>query len=217
MKDYLMQKINNCQKGLFICRLPTGYGKSYAIEEAIREVLDDPYDKRRIIFLTSQKKNLPQGLFDRDDVLVLRSNIDQMTEVLVNIEVPENFRSDAYKRTLSLSWKLCTLRKKDIRDKDYIKTIEKELAKSESEFRREIRLHLKNAFPNKRERLNAIRTLNRYHWIGELYPSVFTEEKRVIIMTMKKFLGKNSVVIDRSYDFLTSDIAENAIIFIDVS
>lgn len=215
MKDYLMQKINNCQKGLFICRLPTGYGKSYAIEEAIREVLDDPYDKRRIIFLTSQKKNLPQGLFDRDDVLVLRSNIDQMTEVLVNIEVPENFRSDAYKRTLSLSWKLCTLRKKDIRDKDYIKTIEKELAKSESEFRREIRLHLKNAFPNKRERLNAIRTLNRYHWIGELYPSVFTEEKRVIIMTMKKFLGKNSVVIDRSYDFLTSDIAENAIIFID--
>ena len=215
MKKYLSEVINNNEKGLYICRLPTGYGKSYAVEEVIREMLDNTSDTRKIIYLTSLKKNLPNSFVDSDDVLILRSNLDQITKILTNLDIPENFQTEAYHKTRRLAEKLNDLKKKNKTDNEYIKSIEKELSDSEKSFRRELQKHLKRTFRKRDMRLNAIRTQSRYHWIGELYPAVYTDNKRVLIMTVKKFLSKNSVIVDRSYDFITAEFMEDAVIFID--
>lgn len=215
MKKYLSQTIGNNENGLYICRLPTGYGKSYAVDEVIKEMLSDPSDTRKIFYLTSLKKNLPKELENSPDTLVLRSNLDQITEMLPDLEIPDLFRTAAYYRTLELAERLTELREKGSQFKEQIKFVENELRESERCFRHELQDHLKKRFHSKELRLNAIKKENTYRWIGELYPAVFTDEKRVLIMTMKIFLGKNSVIIDRSYDFITSDLLKDAVVFID--
>ena len=215
MKKYLSDIIDRHEKGLYVCRLPTGYGKSFSVEKVIRDILADASDDRKIIYLTSLKKNLPKSFVDSDDVLVLRSNLDQVMNILPELEVPEVFKTPAYHKTLRTAEKLSKLRKNNTFDKEYIDSVEKELIESESLFRHELQTHLKQTFHNKTARLDAIRTQNRYCWIGELYPAVFTDTKQVLIMTMKKFLSKNSVIIDHSYDFITAEFMENAVIFID--
>ena len=215
MKTYLSQVINSNEKGLFIVRQPTGSGKSFSVEEVIKEHLKSKSDTRKIIYLTSLKKNLPKSFVESNDVLLLRSNVDQVIDKLAQLYVPEIFKTQAYYNTLRLVEKLNNLKNNKIFDKEYIKSVEKELFDSETAFRNELRIHLINTFNSKEMRLNAIRTQKDYRWIGELYPAVFTDSKRVLIMTTKKFLSKNSVIIDRSYDFLTAGFIDDAIIFID--
>ena len=215
MIKYLSDIIKAYEKGLHICRLPTGYGKSFSVEEVIKAILLDVSDNRKVIYLTSLKKNLPKTFADSDGVLVLRSNLDQVMDILPNLEVPEIFKTPAYYKTISTVEKLIKLRKMNAFDKNYITSVEKELMEGEAVFRHELQTHLKQTFPNKTARLNAIQTQKKYRWIGELYPAVFTDTKQVLIMTMKKFLSKNSVIIDRSYDFITAEFMENAVIFID--
>ena len=68
---------------------------------------------------------------------------------------------------------------------------------------------------NKEQRLEAVRNDPLYTWIGKLYPAVFTDDYRVLLMSMDKFLAKNSVLVEPSYDFLKADFISNSIIFID--
>ena len=49
----------------------------------------------------------------------------------------------------------------------------------------------------------------------KLYPAVFTRHKQIIFMSMNKFLVRNDPIVEPSYLFYTSDIINNAIIFID--
>lgn len=55
----------------------------------------------------------------------------------------------------------------------------------------------------------------KYKWIGKLYPAVFTDDYKIILMSVSKFMKRNSVLIDSSYEFLNSDLIENAVIVID--
>lgn len=54
-----------------------------------------------------------------------------------------------------------------------------------------------------------------YQWIGELYPAVYTREKRIFFMSMDKFFLGNTTIIEPTYSFFNNDITKNAIIFID--
>ena len=111
MKKYLSDIIDRHEKGLYVCRLPTGYGKSFSVEKVIRDILADASDDRKIIYLTSLKKNLPKSFVDSDDVLVLRSNLDQVMDILPELEIPEVFKTPAYHKTLRTAEKLSKLRK----------------------------------------------------------------------------------------------------------
>ena len=59
------------------------------------------------------------------------------------------------------------------------------------------------------------RTDAKYKWIGKLYPAVFTDDYKIILMSVSKFMKRNSILIDSSYEFLNSDLIENAVIVID--
>ena len=70
-------------------------------------------------------------------------------------------------------------------------------------------------FRTPKEKLKNIANNLDYHWIGELYPAVYTREKRIVFMSMDKFFLGNTTIIEPTYSFYNNDITKNAIIFID--
>ena len=59
-KQYIDSVLNDNVNGLFLCELPTGYGKTYTITNCMREYAANPNNTRKIIYLTTLNKNLPE-------------------------------------------------------------------------------------------------------------------------------------------------------------
>lgn len=93
------------EHGLYLCELPTGNGKTFDSAQAMKEYADSIGDDTKIIYLTTLNKNLPEDalraaygseeLYKRN-VLRLRSNFDEVVEKILEIEVPEEMKTDAY-------------------------------------------------------------------------------------------------------------------------
>lgn len=155
-----------------------------------------------------------EELYKRN-VLRLRSNFDEVVEKILEIEVPEEMKTDAY---LKLCKDVSLYRnavEKRYADKEYIKELAGRITEGDRQLRYEITKRLKNRFQTKTQRKNAIRTDAKYKWIGKLYPAVFTDDYKIILMSVSKFMKRNSILIDSSYEFLNSDLIENAVIVID--
>lgn len=224
LKDYLLDIMQKQEHGLYLCELPTGNGKTFDSAQAMKVFADSVKDNTKIIYLTTLNKNLPEEalmaaygseeLYKRN-VLRLRSNFDEVVEKILEIDVPEDMKTDAY-------FKLC----KDVSlyrnavdkrysDKEYIKELADRITEGDRQLRYEITKLLKRKFSNKSQRKKAIRNDSKYKWIGKLYPAVFTDDYKIILMSVSKFMKRNSILIDSSYEFLNSDLIENAIIVID--
>lgn len=78
-----------------------------------------------------------------------------------------------------------------------------------------IEKRLKEEYPTVEKRLYAIKTDEKWKWLGKLYPPVFTRDRQIIFMSVDKFLSRNATIVEPSYMFYNSDIIDNAIIFID--
>lgn len=102
-----------------------------------------------------------------------------------------------------------------ILNKEYVKELEDRITEGDRQLRYEITKRLKNGFSTKTQRKNAIRNDIKYRWIGKLYPAVFTDDYKILLMSVSKFMKRNSILIDTSYEFLNSDLIENAVIVID--
>lgn len=224
LKDYLLDVMQQQEHGLYLCELPTGNGKTFDSAQAMKEYADSICDDTKIIYLTTLNKNLPEDalraaygseeLYKRN-VLRLRSNFDEVVEKILEIEVPEEMKTDAY---LKLCKDVSLYRNavdKRYADKEYIKELADRITEGDSQLRYEIAKRLKNRFQTKTQRKKAIRTDVKYKWIGKLYPAVFTDDYKIILMSVSKFMKRNSVLIDSSYEFLNSDLIENAVIVID--
>ncbi|SCP99160.1 hypothetical protein [Anaerobium acetethylicum] len=217
------------RNGLLLADLPTGYGKTYRAARSIHEYIRDTESLQKVFFITTLIKNLPidelkkaykdagdsEG-YDRD-VLVIRSNFDCVRKSLLGLNVPEQHQTEAYWR---LREKLETLERLEKRGGEF-SVLKGEIAKEiqqklEPDFRTDIKRIIKKELPNRsNERREAIRGQKNYRWIGELYPAVFTSDYKVYLMTVDKFLVKNSTLVEPSYEFIQHSISDNAIIFID--
>lgn len=224
MKSYILNAMKQKKHGLYLFELPTGIGKTYNSAQAMKEYAEQIEDNRKIIYLTTLNKNLPEdalkaayqdnALYEKN-VLRIRANFDEVVEKINNIEVPEGMKSEVYN-------KLC----KDVAlyhnavnnkyaDKEYILDLIKRIKEGDSQLRYEIRKQLINTFSNKEDREDAIRNNKDYKWIGKLYPAVFTNDYKILLMSISKFMKKNSILTDKSYEFLSSDLIKDAIIIID--
>ena len=118
MKDYLLDVMQQHEHGLYMCELP------------MKEYADSIGDDTKIIYLTTLNKNLPEDalraaygseeLYKRN-ILRLRSNFDEVVEKILEIEVPEEMKTDAY---LKLCKDVSLYRnavEKRYADKEYIK------------------------------------------------------------------------------------------------
>ena len=232
IKDYCSNGIDN---GLLLLDMPTGFGKTYNVLKYIYEAsLQESLSERKFFFVTTLKKNLPKEDLEKhfkegghlaefkEKFLFIDSNADCVIQNLTeNLEkrIPVEIRkADEFKimrndvRFLRESQK--NIDKKGLRP--YAASIKENLiGRSEPAFRRYVQAILAREFKTVKDRVYAIRTDERWQWLGELYPAVFTSDKQIIFMSMDKFLARNATIVEPSYMFYNSKIIDNAIIFID--
>lgn len=223
MEQYLREIMSVNENGLYLCELPTGFGKTFTSVKLIAEWICSHPSDGKIIFLTTLNKNLPEeelhsalgdALYDKS-VLRIRSNFDEVVEKLPALAIPERFQTESYQRLLRRVQRYQRAVLHEAGDREYVMELEKRVREAESGFRSMITEHLRKAFPSKAKRLEAIRHQDDYRWIGTLYPAVFTDDYRVLLMSVNKFLKKNSVLTEPSYEFIKAPFIQNAIIFID--
>ncbi|MBE9057155.1 hypothetical protein [Sphaerospermopsis sp. LEGE 08334] len=230
MQEILKKYCQN-HHGLLLLSMPTGFGKTYNVFNFIYENYQEfAENNRKIIFLTNLKKNLEvktlKEMFikngNEDDydqyVLFIDSNSETVIKNLVEIddEIPDEFKNkDSYKN-LKNYIELYNIPKLPKKAQDNFKDkIRKDIERA---FRGDIQKILKEKFPSKEAKLQAIKNNTDYQWIGKLYPAVFTDEKTVLFLSMDKFIVKNSTLIEPSYYFyerLSQGQFKNSLIFID--
>lgn len=227
--------------GLFLLDMPTGFGKTYSVLDFMVDNYDAPeFKDKKLFFVTTLKKNLPdkdlrklfeeRGKADDYDKYCLRieANADMVVEKLDELyrarKIPIAITMKQEFKDLLGSVRLLNEyrdKKRELRgtSKDIInvlcKSAEDAIRKQqEAAFRRVIENELKQ-FKTPREKLKQIANNPDYHWIGDLYPAVYTREKRIFFMSMDKFFLGNTTIIEPTYSFYNNDITKNAIIFID--
>lgn len=222
----------NAENGLLLFDPPTGSGKTYNVLKWIFENYKNHCKEgRKIFFVTNLKKNLPLDDLRKDHfaknnkvddfnkhVIFLNSNMDFVLENFdkVKDDVPDYFGKLQAFKSLRNQVRLVNNLKSSNKFKDVLKAAENELRnKYEPEFRRRVELYLKENYHNKKERLKAIKTEPNLKWIGKLYPSVFSSERKIFFLSIDKFYAQNSTLIEPSYHFINHDITKDAIIFID--
>ena len=235
MYDIIKRYVENeNENGLLLVDMPTGSGKTYSAIEFMYNSCMNPDNKdRKYIFVTTLKKNLPyedlkKRFIDsgneelcKEKVLVIDSNMDSVVggwTADVERAIPfEIKRCDEYKdfqRDLSFV-------KKQREDKssmmrEFLSSIESNLReKTEPRFRRLVSEYLGKEYTTVEQRIYAIKTDKRWQWLGKLYPAVFTKDRQVLLMSMDKFLSRNTTIVEPSYMFYNSDVIKNAVMFID--
>ncbi len=235
MYDIIKKYVENENStGLILIDMPTGSGKTYsAIQFIYNSCMNEENAKRKYIFVTTLKKNLPsddlKDWFEKDGkpelynekVLVIDSNMDAVvegwTDELERHIPPEIKKADEYKRFRNDVGFVKSQRvdkKSDLRD--YLSSIEANLReRTEPAFRRLVSEFLSKEYSTVDERIMAIKTKERWQWLGQLYPAVFTKDRQVLFMSMDKFLSRNTTIVEPSYMFYNSDVIKEAVIFID--
>lgn len=241
MKQAIVNFCKSTDTGLFLLDMPTGFGKTYSVLEFMVDYYDSPeFKDKKIFFVTTLKKNLPdkelrehfakRGKADDYDKYCLRieANADMVVEKLDELyrarKIPAAITMKQEFKDLHGSVKLLNEyrdKKRELKgtSKDIInvlcKNAEDAIRKQqEGAFRKVIESELKQ-FRTPKEKLKNIANNLDYHWIGELYPAVYTREKRIVFMSMDKFFLGNTTIIEPTYSFYNNDITKNAIIFID--
>ncbi|MDO5011504.1 MAG: hypothetical protein Q4E31_11815, partial [Intestinibacter bartlettii] len=229
MKDTIIDFMNKKDNGLIISDMPTGFGKTYNCVQAIYEYIYIYSGTKKQFYITTLKKNLPiEDLKDvykqnnnknfNKDVLVIKSNYDYIYDNFLEVNIPIKFQDDVY---YEIERKLKFLKNSEIKFENTLLDMKLEAEKIirndlEPKFRSNILKIIKKDLGKKKEDLiNGLKNNADYKWIVQIYPTVFTDDYKVYLLTIDKFLLKNTVLIKPSYYFIGDEITDNSIIFID--
>lgn len=246
MLDILKRFCNdNSDNGLMLVDMPTGSGKTHFVINYIFENFEKfAAEGKKILFITSLKKNLPlQDLYklfqdnERNDfdqhVLFLDSNADCLINNFekVKSKIPAEFKdADLFRRindniqTINFYKKRVEGKVQDKQEDDndglfFLAQKAKETISEELEprFRRLIEKKLSRDSEGKRRTKSQKKNLiqQEQNWISELYSAVKTDDVTVLFLSLDKFLARNSTLIEPSYVMANSKILKGAIIFID--
>lgn len=214
LNRYCLDKDNDT--GLLLLDMPTGTGKTYNVIQFIKQYLKTD-NKKKIFFVTTLKKNLDDPFKDlmealkdegdkslQESVFRVLSNkeyaIKQFAKIKNNIKQSEIKNSDEYKSFNALN-------SANVGSDAY--------GDVELKFRKLIGNVLSRYFRKKEDKLNAIKNNNDWKWIGELYPLVFSHEKRVFFVTVKKLINQFDTIVEKSVRLYENPIFKNSIVFID--
>ena len=238
MKESIEKFCQSKENGLFLLDMPTGFGKTYSVLEFIADNYDkSEYKDSKIFFVTTLKKNLPyeklQEHFERRgkgtdfERLCMRidANADAVIENLVPLyrkrKIPGKIiQKPEFKELLASVQLIANYKDKKSTTKDeaianLCKNAEKAIKDTQERAFRNLVLAELSRFRTPKEKLKAISNDPDFHWIGELYPAVYTSEKRIYFMSMDKFILGNSTLIEPTYSFYNNKIIDKAIVFID--
>lgn len=226
--DFMCNKSE--KNGLMLIDCPTGYGKTYIATENIYNYIYNNNGSKKIFFLTTLIKNFPidelRKIYEKNgkldefdkDVFIVKSNYDYVCENLSEVNIPDRFKTEIYnelKENINTIKQLKLTKQSNL--KKFIQKLEKDVIKIyEPNFRKEIENIIKKELPkNKNERKQQIKNNKEYSWIGKIYPTVFMDEYKIYMITIKKFLVRNTTFIEPSYEFIKSNVINDSIIFID--
>ena len=224
MKNIIRKYIRKMDKGLFLLDAPTGYGKTTAVTEYIKDFLLKSYDDaQRIFFITHLKKNLPiakmkelvgEDIFNRDCLYLqpyFENVIDNWHEA--NITDEEILKSEQYVRLNTAISNIYDLKKNDSKEnKKYIKNIESHIEKELEPRFRELIKGLRFYKKMSSEKKAYIR---KNKWIQILYPSTIIERYKIIFTSTNKFCFPLDVFHKLPFHIYNDPILDNSIVFID--
>ena len=208
--------------GLFLIDMPTGAGKTYEVIHYIKELMEK-YPDKKIFFVTTLKKNLDDPYNDlleilsekqKEKVFRIKPNIDFVKENydLVKDKIRKNgkvWKSDEFKQ-LKEKYEIVDLLKKYKKE-----TQSKDFEEAERNFRKMLTYKLHEEFKDRKKKLQAVKTQQEWQWIGELYPSVFTQDYSVYFLTIDKFLLEHSTIVEHPYFFYNHPSFKNSFVFVD--
>ena len=211
--------------------MPTGSGKTYLTGKIIGgfirgEILKDV---KTIVYLTPQKKNIDDifndvkhdfaddlSLFDAN-VLRIYANYESVLDKFLEVygKIPRVIQNRQSCKELKKRIELY----KDLSDgnipKDILDGALSEIRKHyEVAFRKDLSEELSKIAKNKREKKAKLNS-DEYSWIKELYPACLTDDRKVLFMTVDKFVSGNDPIISNPYRFISHSKIKNALIFID--
>ena len=220
------------KQGLLLIDMPTGAGKTYLTRKLICRYIRGELlqEVKTIIYLTPLRKNVDdmyddllkefdgdRELFD-SSVLRLYANYECVLKYFQDVETDiqkSDLRSkDSYKE---LSQKIRIYKDlestgavdKEILD-GYLTEIRK---KAEPAFRRDLSEILLKKASTMRLRKHLLN--QEFSWAKKLYPACLTDSRKVLIMTMDKFISGNDPIISKSYRFISNSKTNEALIFVD--
>ncbi len=195
MKTVLEDYIKTDTKGLMLLDMPTGSGKTHSIIEYIAHHIDTlKASNRKIIFITTLKKNLPikdlekrlakyskSHLFE-SEVLYVQNSADVFVEHFEGCkhsikEIFPNYDCSSVQSYL-----------KALDDPKLNVVIRGELGKKSGELARLIRQELTNTFSAVEDRIKAIQQEPKWQWVSKLFPASLTTEYSVLFMSVSRFV-----------------------------
>ena len=227
-----VEKFVNAQEhGLCLIDMPTGTGKTYLTRKILggyirKEILQDV---GTIIYLTPQKKNI-DDIFDelKEDFLdnlpifdasVLRiyANYESVLEKFSSVykKMPDSIKNRQSCKDLKKQIELYEGWQKQNISKDFLDGILAEIRRNyEVSFRRDLSEELSKIAKTKNAKKRKINS-EEYSWVKDLYPACLTEDRKVLFMTVDKFVSSNDPIISKPYRFISNPKIKNALIFID--
>lgn len=225
MKKNILDFIDSGREnGLLLVDPNTGSGKTFWSCQAIHDYARNPNNKKKIFFTTTLLKNLPEDelkkaynneVLYKKEVLVIKSNVDFVKENITRVKVPEEFQGDEYQALYHLV-EACTEPNYGKTPGIYREEMDKRLSEAEVVFRKYLRKIITTQMKgSEQEKKDNIRHNSKYRWIGEIYPTVFTDDFKIYLLSISKFLRRNDTLVKPSYPFISADVLKNSIVFID--
>ena len=213
------------KNGLLLEDPNTGSGKSYYSCQAIYDYVHSS-NAKQVYFTTTLLKNLciqemkeaykkhNNPNFDKE-VLVIKSNVNFVKDNLPETTIPVEFQSREYV-TLKKLIELASEKNFSFMPAIYQEDVEKRLLSAEYSFRKYLRKIISDKIKGtKEEKKVSLKCDKNYRWISQIYPTVFTDDYKIIFLSINKLLTRNDTLIKPSYPFISTEVMQNAIFFID--
>lgn len=206
------------ENGLCLIDMPTGTGKTFLTGKIIGRFIRGEIlqDVKTIIYLTPQKKNIDDifnnvrhdfldnpSLFD-SNVLRIYANYESVLDRFLDVygQIPYSIQNRQSCKDLKKQIELYKdlLTRNNI-PKDILENTVSEIRKRyEIAFRKDLSEELAKVAKKKRDKKIKINS-KEYSWVKDIYPACLTEDRKVLFMTLDKFVSGNDPIISKPYLF----------------
>lgn len=231
MRHEIEAYFSNAQEsnGLLIAEAPTGYGKTYETVHAIYQYVQKG-GRSQVLFVTNLLKNLPaeelRHLYEQDgkgaqftkEVLVLSSTASCVEEAILTEKIPPEFQREAYQALYAACERKNRYQQKDDEaSREMVRYLDEQIRlKLEPNFRHELEAHFQKHFPQDIEaRRDAVRRQKKYQWMAKFYPAIFWNEYKILLLSVKKLMARNTPLVESSFECLSDKMLANRIVCID--
>ncbi len=225
MQETIINFANNRNSGLCLIDMPTGTGKTYNTIELFKRYINGEIlnDVDLLVYVTPLKKNIAET-YDKlrkaiNNDEVFNKNVIRVysnDESFKNYYFSKNKKGYIPSSILSLESYQNLIEECDEYNREGAKKerLDKKIREElEPKFRKDLEDTLSKIASdtkNKNEILDG-----EFAFIKEMYPACLLDEKKIVFISMSKFIYPIDPIISKKFEFLTYERINNSLIFID--